>query len=77
MKINLKLMSIFAKYYQADEDGTTTVRDGSTVLDVVRQLSVPESQVRIIAVNGRQCELQTKLNEGDTVFIFPPAAGGG
>jgi molybdopterin converting factor small subunit len=77
MKIDLKLMSIFAKYLKCDSDGRTIVEDGSTVLDVVRQLGMPESQVRIVAVNGKQTDLQAKLNEGDTVFIFPPAAGGG
>jgi len=77
MKINLKLMSIFAKYHQPDADGKTIVKEGSTVLDVVRQLGMPESQIRIIAVNGKQSDLKTVLSENDTVFIFPPAAGGG
>jgi molybdopterin converting factor small subunit len=77
MKIDLKLMSVFAQYLKCDSDGKTTVKDGSTVLDVVRFLDMPEDQVRIVAVNGKQTDLQTKLNEGDIVFIFPPAAGGG
>jgi len=77
MKINLKLMSIFAEYLKCDDDGKTIVEDSSTVLDVVRYLGMPESQVRIVAVNGRQTDLQAELKEGDTVFIFPPAAGGG
>lgn len=47
------------------------------VLDLVRFLGLPEEQVRLIAVNGKQSDLQTVLSEGDTVFIFPPAIGGG
>ena len=77
MKVIAKLMSIFAKYQKCDEDGKTTIKDGATVLDLVRELGIPEKQVRIIAVNGKQSELDTVLSEGDTVFIFPPAAGGG
>lgn len=77
MKVTAKLMSIFAKYHKCDEDGKTIIKDGSTVLDLVRELGIPEKQVRIIAVNGKQSELDTVLSEGDTVFVFPPAAGGG
>jgi len=77
MKVIAKLMSIFAKYQKCDEDGKTTIKDGAIVLELVRELGIPEKQVRIIAVNGKQSELDTVLSEGDTVFIFPPAAGGG
>ncbi len=77
MKIEVKLMSIFAKYQKSDEDGKTTIKDGGTVLDLVRFLGLPETQVRLIAVNGKQSDLGTVLSEGDTVFIFPPAIGGG
>jgi molybdopterin converting factor small subunit len=33
--------------------------------------------VRILTVNGKQGNLQTGLSEGDTIFLFPPAFGGG
>jgi len=46
-------------------------------LDVVKELGLPEKQVRLIAVNGRQSDINTVLSEDDTVFIFPPVAGGG
>ncbi len=77
MKIDVKLMSIFANYQKSDADGKTAIKDGGTVLDLVRFLGLPETQVRLIAVNGKQSDLGTVLSEGDTVFIFPPAIGGG
>ena len=77
MKVDVKLMSIFAKYQKSDAEGKTTINDGGTVLDLVRFLGLPETQVRLIAVNGKQSDLGTVLSEGDTVFIFPPAIGGG
>jgi len=77
MKVNVKLMSIFAKYSEEDDDGKTGIKDGGTVLDIVKELGLPEKQVRLIAVNGRQSDINTVLSEDDTVFIFPPAAGGG
>ena len=77
MKVKVKLMSIFAKYSKADKDGNTEMRDGGTVLDLVSELGLPAEQVRILTVNGKQSDLSTGLSEGDTIFIFPPAMGGG
>ncbi len=77
MKVNIKLMSIFAKYSKEGDDGKTEIKDGATVLDIVKELGLPEKQVRLIAVNGRQSDINTVLFEDDIVFIFPPAAGGG
>ncbi len=77
MKIEVKLKSIFSKYQKSDADGKTTIKDGGTVLDLVRISGLPEMQVRLIAVNGKQSDLMTALFEGDMVFIFPPAIGGG
>jgi molybdopterin converting factor small subunit len=77
MKIDVKLMSVFAQYHKCDADGKTEIKDGGTVLDLVRFLGLPEEHVRLIAVNGKQSDLQTILSDGDTVFIFPPAFGGG
>lgn len=77
MKVDVKLMSIFAKYHKCGDDGKTTMKEGGTVLDLVKELGLPEKQVRLIAVNGRQSDINTILSEDNTVFIFPPAAGGG
>jgi molybdopterin converting factor small subunit len=77
MKVKVKLMSIFAQYSKSDKDGNTFVKDGGTVLDLVNELGLPAEQVRILTVNGRQSDLSTSLSEGDTIFIFPPAMGGG
>ncbi len=77
MNVEINLKSIFSKYQKSDAEGKTTIKNGGTVLDLVRILDLPEMQVRLIAVNGKQSDLGTELFEGHTVFIFPPAIGGG
>ena len=77
MKVKVKLMSIFSQYSKSDKDGNTSVKDSGTVMDLVKELGLPPEQVRILTVNGRQSDLNTVLSEGDTIFIFPPAMGGG
>jgi len=77
MTVTVKLFSIFAKHLKDTEDGKLQLRKGASVLTLSRKLKLPIKFVRIIAVNGKQGDLKTKLVDGDTVFIFPPAIGGG
>jgi len=38
---------------------------------------LPLKLVRIITVNGKQEDLDKVLADGDSLYIFPPAIGGG
>ena len=49
---------------------------GTDVCDLLRQLSIPESEARIIFVNGIGVEKDALLHDGDRVGIFPPVGGG-
>lgn len=50
--------------------------DGVTVSDLVRQLGLPEDQVKIVFVNALFQGLDHPLANGDEVGIFPPVGGG-
>jgi len=56
------------------------VEKGATVEEIVKRLlekhKFLESESFLIAVNGRLTSLNTVLNEGDVVSLFPPAGGG-
>jgi len=77
MKLKVKLVSLFAKYAKEDEDGWTRVERPATVRSLAEHLGLPTDRVRIVTVNGRQGNLQTALSDGDEVYVFPPAIGGG
>ena len=49
---------------------------GSTVDDLVRQLDLPQDQVKMVFVNALFCEGDHLLADGDEVGIFPPVGGG-
>ncbi len=49
---------------------------GTDICDLLRQLSIPESEARIIFVNGIGVEKDALLHDGDRVGIFPPVGGG-
>jgi molybdopterin synthase sulfur carrier subunit len=77
MRVKVKLLSVFAKRAREDAEGLTAVPEGATVRTLAETLGLPLEQVRIVTVNGRQVFLDEPLSEGDSVYIFPPAFGGG
>ena len=77
MKLQVKLMSLFAKYCKEDAEGFTNLEHGTTVRALAVHLGLPTERVKIVTVNGRQGDLETELAENDLVYIFPPAIGGG
>ncbi|MCP4609053.1 MAG: TGS domain-containing protein [Planctomycetes bacterium] len=77
MFVNVKLMSMFAKYLKNHPDGRVEIKEGATVRGLAEMLGLPLKLVRIITVNGKQKDLDEVLSDGDLVYIFPPAIGGG
>jgi len=77
MVVHVKLMSLFAKYLKDHPDGKVALDDTATVRTLAERLGLPIERVRIITVNGKQETLDKSLADGDLVYIFPPAIGGG
>ena len=77
MKLKVKLISLFAKYAQEDEEGFTHLDQGQTIRALAESLGLPLKRVKIVTVNGKQGDLGTRLADNDLVYIFPPAIGGG
>ncbi len=77
MKLKVKLISLFAKYAKEDEEGFTHLDQGQTIRALAESLGLPLKRVKIVTVNGKQGDLDTRLADNDLVYIFPPAIGGG
>jgi molybdopterin converting factor small subunit len=74
MNITVKL---FATLRQGKFDiDTLDLPPGTSVGDIVKNLSIPEEEVTLIFVNGVHGELQTEVKDGDTLALFPPVGGG-
>jgi molybdopterin converting factor small subunit len=48
----------------------------TTVGQVLENLNIPETEVKIVFVNNRHSKLDRELHDGDVVGIFPPIGGG-
>ena len=80
MNVHVALYAGLSRYLPPgaqNRKGTIDAPDGATVLDVKRQLGMPDDLPGILLLNGKQAAPDTVMREGDTLAIFPPLAGGG
>ncbi len=79
MKVKVKLYATFSRYHPGTLAGTpfeVELPEGSTLKDLINQLEIPESEVKVCFVNARVQDMEAPLNDGDDVGIFPPVGGG-
>jgi molybdopterin converting factor small subunit len=80
MHIEVKLFANLRKNLPPGSTGSKArlkVEDGATIHTLIAQLKIPVELAQMVLVNGEQTrEFDRPLNEGDTVSIFPPVAGG-
>lgn len=74
-------MTITARFFATLREGRgkeqeLSVADDATPRTVAGQLSIPESDIAILLVNGRDSPLDARLSPGDRVSFFPPVGGG-
>lgn len=74
MKITVKLFATLRK--GRFEEKIMDLPVGVNIDQVVRQIALPEKDVNLIFINGRNADFNTPLSEGDTVSFFPPVGGG-
>lgn len=74
MQVTIRLFANFRighfKQETREYDSTVTVRH------IVGELGIPDTEVGIIFINGRNADLDQALAEGDTLSLFPLVGGG-
>jgi len=75
INISVKLFATLSKY-TPDASDKYPVKTRSTVNDLVKQLKVPEKDLRLIFINNKKGKLTSILNDNDRVGLFPPIGGG-
>ena len=73
--VKIKLFATLKKYSPPDA-GNYPIVPVMTVGDLLRQLGIPEHEAKIIFIDGLKVSLDTTLEGGETVSIFPPIGGG-
>jgi molybdopterin converting factor small subunit len=73
--IDLKLFATFAPHTPPDATNYP-IKSGMSVEQVLQQIKIPPSEVKLIFINGIRGHLDTPLQGGERVGIFPPVGGG-
>lgn len=76
--ISVKLFATLKKYLPpGSEDGASlTLPVGSTVLDAIDALKIPQDHAGMLVAGDTYVEKDTPLTDGLQLSIFPPLAGG-
>lgn len=73
--IDLKLYVTLSKYLPASVQAYE-ITQGTSILDLIDDLSIPAEEVKLIFVNGKKQERDYVLEPDDRVGLFPPVGGG-
>ncbi len=77
MIVNLKFFAGLRSYLpEGQTPHAAEAPNGATVQEVLDRFQVPRDKPRILLVNGRHADPEQVLNDGDTLSVFPPVAGG-
>jgi molybdopterin synthase sulfur carrier subunit len=49
---------------------------GASIATIVGDLRIPDEEIGVVFVNGRNAEVDRVVSAGDVVSIFPPIGGG-
>jgi sulfur-carrier protein len=83
MKITLKLYAGLSQHLPENSEKHSTKLDISsseTAFSILDKLKVPKESAHLVLLNGVYLEPEErekpKFNEGDTLAVWPPVAGG-
>jgi sulfur-carrier protein len=73
--IELKLFASLSKFTPREGE-RLPIEPGQTVGDILATIGMPAEKAKLIFINGLKGTLETPLNGGERVGLFPPVAGG-
>jgi molybdopterin converting factor small subunit len=74
MRITVKLFANFR--VNRFKERVLQYSENTLVQDIIRDLDIPEPEVGIIFINGRNSSRDNVLADGDTLSLFPLVGGG-
>ena len=74
-KIQVKLYATLRKFLP-DDSNEMDIDPGTSVRDLLKRLGIPDTEAKLIFINGRRGSIDTILQGGERLGIFPPVGGG-
>lgn len=79
MIVYIKTIGTLKKFIKGSEDKNyieINIKDKSKIVDLLNDLGVSEKKIALVAINGKTQKLDTVLQSGDKVTLYPFIAGG-
>jgi sulfur carrier protein ThiS len=79
MRVKVRLFTTLVVYVPGAKPGISfevELLSGASLSDLINQLNLPQSEAKIIFVNGRTQPLNYQLRDNDEVGVFPLIGGG-
>ena len=84
MRIRVRLFASLRDHFPSDDRGRGEVElnEGATLADLIERLEIPDPLAQMVLIDGlqqpksREERARRTLEDGQTVSIFPPIAGG-
>jgi len=73
--ITIKLFASLTKF-APDSADKYPISSGTRIRDIINRLGIPEDKAKLIFINGVKVDLDSSLNGGERIGIFPPVGGG-
>ena len=73
--ITIKLFASLSKF-TPDSADKYPISSGTRIRDIINRLGIPEDKAKLIFINGVKVDLDSSLNGGERIGIFPPVGGG-
>ena len=75
-KVQVNLYSVLRNFVDGAPSSEVEISQGESVEGVLAQLGVPADQVQIIFVDNRAAWLESPLEGGELLDVFPAIGGG-
>jgi molybdopterin converting factor small subunit len=75
MTIELRLFAGLQRFNPPSPEAYP-IKEGTTIRTLVKALNIPEEKAKLIFINGIKATLDSVLQGGERVGIFPPVGGG-
>jgi len=77
IEVSVRLFGFLRKFRPGDSDAFTELTvPGSTVRDIIYTIGIPDSEPRIILLNGHHAPESAEVHDGDDLSLMTPVEGG-
>lgn len=76
LEVMIRIFGHLRSYLQGKHRVTVTVREGTSLKELLQNLGLPTEELWLVHLNGKPADLTAVLKPEDEIDIFAPMGGG-